>query len=254
MASRFDGKVALITGAGQGIGRAAAVALAEKGARIVVSDIVAEPAEETVRLVEQAGGQAVFAAADVSKAEDVESAVKAAHDSFGRLDIGVNNAGIGGPAALTGDYPEDGWRQVIEVNLTGVWLSMRYEIPLMLEGGGGSIVNIASILGLVGFATAPAYVAAKHGVLGLTKTAAAEYGEKGIRVNAVCPGFIETPLLEKAGISPGTDLYAGIASKHPMNRLGTVDEVAALIVWLASPEASFMTGGAYLVDGGYVAV
>jgi len=163
----------------------------------------------------------------------------------------INNAGIGGEANLTGDYSLEDWHKVIDINLNGVFYGMRYGIPAILASGGGSIVNVSSILGLVGWATAPAYVAAKHGVSGLTKAAATEYAQQGIRVNSVHPGFIETPLLTKAGITPGTDGYAFIASKHAMNRLGTADEVARLIVWLASDAASFVTGSNVAVDGGF---
>ncbi len=173
--------------------------------------------------------------------------------TFGRLDCACNNAGIGGASALTGDYPEDSWNQVIGINLTGVWLCTKHEIVAMLEHGGGSIINMASILGKVGFAGAVAYVSAKHGVIGLTETAAIEYATQGVRVNAVCPGFIETPLLDKAGIKKGTDTYAGIAALHPMKRLGTPEEVANAVVWLSSDASSFVTGTSLLVDGGYTA-
>lgn len=247
----FEGKVALITGAGSGIGRDAAVGLARGGAKIVVADVDETGGNETVSLVQQAGSSAVFIRTDVSQPEQVEAAVAAAVDSFGGLHIVVNNAGIGGEANLTGDYSLEGWHKVIDINLHGVFYGMRYGIPAILASGGGSVVNISSILGLVGWASAPAYVAAKHAVSGLTKAAAVEYAAQGIRVNSVHPGFIETPLLTKAGIVPGTDGYNFIASKHAMNRLGTADEVANIIVWLCSDEASFVTGSNYTVDGGY---
>ncbi|MDH4037939.1 MAG: SDR family oxidoreductase [Candidatus Krumholzibacteria bacterium] len=247
----LDGKVALVTGAGSGIGRACAVAMAADGAKVVVSDIT--PAEETLEDIRRLGGEAIFTRCDVSKSAEVGALVQSAIKHYGRLDCACNNAGIGGVNALTGDYPEDSWEQVIGVNLTGVWLCTKHEIAAMLEHGGGSIVNMASILGTVGFAGAAAYVSAKHGVLGLTKTAAIEYAPRGIRVNAVCPGFIETPLLEHAGISKGTETYTAIAGLHPMKRMGTPEEVAAMVVWLCSDAASFVTGTSMLVDGGYTA-
>jgi NAD(P)-dependent dehydrogenase (short-subunit alcohol dehydrogenase family) len=206
---------------------------------------------ETVALVERAGSEALFVLTDVAKAEQVEAAVAAGVERFGGLHIVVNNAGIGGEANLTGDYSLEGWHKVIDINLHGVFYGMRYGIPAILASGGGAVVNISSILGLVGWATAPAYVAAKHAVSGLTKAAATEYAQQGIRVNSVHPGFIETPLLTKAGIVPGTDGYTFIASKHAANRLGRAEEVANLIVWLCSDEASFVTGSNMTVDGGY---
>lgn len=247
----FEGKIALVTGGGSGIGRETALGLAAGGAKVVVCDVDEAGGAETVALVEQAGSSAIFVKADVGKPEQVEAAVNAGVESFGGLHIVVNNAGIGGEAALTGDYSLEGWHKVIDVNLNGVFYGMRYGLPAILSSGGGSIVNVSSILGLVGWGTAPAYVASKHAVAGLTKAAATEYAQQGVRVNSVHPGFIETPLLTKAGITPGSDGYNFIASKHAMNRLGTADEVAHLIVWLCSDEASFVTGSNYTVDGGY---
>jgi NAD(P)-dependent dehydrogenase (short-subunit alcohol dehydrogenase family) len=192
--------------------------------------------------------------ADVSREEDVRALVERAVERFGRLDYACNNAGIGGASAPTAGYSLEGWNRVIGVNLTGVWLCMRHEIPAMLASGGGAIVNMASILGHVGFANSPAYVAAKHGVVGLTKSAAIEYATQGVRVNAVCPGFIATPLLEKAGIlDEESPIHAHIVGLHAVKRLGTVEEVAAAVVWLCSDEASFVTGTSLLVDGGYTA-
>ena len=253
MIERFDGKVALVTGGSSGIGQATAIMFAQNGAKVVVSDVDVERGEETVRAIKDGGSTAMFVRADVSKASEVEALVKQTVDAYGRLDYACNNAGIGGAAALTGDYPEDSWNQVLAINLTGVWLCMKYELQQMLKQGGGSIVNMASILGKVGFATAPAYVAAKHGVVGLTKTAAMEYATQGIRVNAVCPAFIATPLLSSAGMTEGSDVYNMIVNLHPVKRLGKSEEVAEAVIWLCSDAASFVTGHAMLVDGGYTA-
>ncbi len=247
----FKGKVALITGAGSGIGRKAALGFARGGARVVVSDVDDAAGAETVSLIEQTAGTAMFVHADVADPAEVEAAVAAAVDAYGGLNIVVNNAGIGGEANLTGDYSIEAWQKVIDINLNGVFYGMRFGIPAILASGGGSIVNISSILGLVGWGSAPAYVAAKHAVSGLTKAAAVEYAQQGIRVNSVHPGFIATPLLEKAGITEDSDAHAFIAGKHAVNRLGTADEVANLIVWLASDDASFVTGSQVAVDGGY---
>jgi NAD(P)-dependent dehydrogenase (short-subunit alcohol dehydrogenase family) len=251
--SKFEGKAGLVTGAGSGIGRACALLMARKGAKVVVADVDVAGGEETVKLIEGAGGKALFVKADVSDPAQVEAAVKAGVDAFGGLHLAVNNAGIGGEANLAGDYSPEGWRKVIGINLDGVFYSMRYEIPAMLASGGGSIVNISSILGLVGFGTASAYTSAKHGVVGLTQVAAIEYGQQGIRVNSVNPGFIDTPLMAKAGINKGDDTYNFIASKHAMNRFGLPEEIAEAVVWLLSDKASFVTGIALPVDGGYTA-
>jgi NAD(P)-dependent dehydrogenase (short-subunit alcohol dehydrogenase family) len=242
-------KVALVTGAGSGIGEAVAITFANEGAKVVLTDIIVEDAERVANVIRKAGGEATVVHTDVSSAKDSERQVDITLKAYGRLDIAVNNAGIGGPAALTGDYPLDGWEQVINTNLNGVFYGMRYQIPAMLKTGGGSIINMASILGQAGFATASAYVAAKHGVVGLTKNAGLEYGEQGIRVNAVGPGFIRTPLLTKHL----TEVQlAGIATMHPIGRLGTAQEVAELVLWMASDKSSFVTGAYYAVDGGYL--
>lgn len=246
-------KVALITGAATGIGRETAIAFARKGADVVISDINDEKLKETQKRIKEEGVKVLSLKADISKEDDIRNMVKKAVEKFGRLDIACNNAGIGGESATTGEYSIDGWDKVLNINLRGQFICMKYEIEAMLKNGSGSIVNISSILGHVGFAEAPAYVASKHGLLGLTKTAAIEYASQGIRINAVCPGFIETPMLEEAGITTEEETKQYIVSLHPAGRLGKPREVADAIVWLASDEASFVTGHPLLVDGGYVA-
>jgi NAD(P)-dependent dehydrogenase (short-subunit alcohol dehydrogenase family) len=248
----LDNKVAIVTGASSGIGRATALAYAGAGAKVVVSDTNTAGGEETVALVRAAGGEALFVAADVSQAADCEALVARTVQAYGRLDIACNNAGIGGDLAPTADYPLDAWQRVIGVNLSGVFHCMKYQIPAMLKNGGGSIVNMASILGAVGFANAPAYTAAKHGVLGLTKTAAVEYSAQGVRVNAVGPAFIHTPMI--AGLEGDPATLRQLTGMHPIGRLGEPAEVAALVVWLSGPQASFVTGSYYPVDGGFLAV
>jgi NAD(P)-dependent dehydrogenase (short-subunit alcohol dehydrogenase family) len=244
-------KVALVTGASSGIGRAVALVLAREGAKVVVSDINVPAGEETAALVRAQGGDAIFVAADVGKAEDGQALVARAVTHYGRLDVACNNAGIGGPQAATADYPLDGWAQVININLSGVFYGMKYQIGAMLKTGGGSIINIASILGAVGFATAPAYTAAKHGVVGLTQAAALEYSAQGVRVNAVGPGFIHTPMISE--MEQDADVNAMLVGAHPIGRLGRAEEVAELVAWLACDRASFVTGAYYPVDGGYLA-
>lgn len=242
-------KVALVTGAGSGIGEAVALLFAKHGARLVLADVDVAGCERVAATIKAAGSEAITVRNDVSVAAECEVAVATAMKVFGRLDVAVNNAGIGGPAAPTGEYPLDGWEKVIGVNLNGVFYGMRYQIPAMLKSGGGSIINMASILGQVGFAYSSAYVAAKHGVVGLTKNAAMEYATQGIRVNSVGPGFIRTPLLDK---NLTEEQLTGITALHPIGRLGHPEEVAELVLWLASDKASFVTGSYYAVDGGYL--
>ena len=251
--NEFKDKVAFVTGAGSGIGRACAIAFAKGGAKVVVTDIVTPGGEETVQMIKAAGGEAIFVLGNVAKSSDVQAVTSTILKTYGRLDYACNNAGIGGPAKITGDYLEEDWHAVIDVNLTGAWLCMKYELEIMQKQASGSIVNMASILGKVGFATAPAYVAAKHGLIGLTQAAALEYATQNIRVNAVCPGFIYTPLLEKAGMKIGTDMFTQISNLHPMKRMGTSEEIANAVTWLCSDAASFVTGHALMVDGGYTA-
>lgn len=245
----FTGKTALVTGAGSGIGEAIALGLAASGARVVVQDLKQDAAERVAQAITQAGGKAKAAAGDVADAATVERLVAEAAAWGGGLQLLVNNAGIGGPQAPTGEYPLDGWQRVIDVNLNAVFYGMRYAIPEMLKAGGGAIVNMASILGSVGFANSSAYVAAKHALLGLTKSAALEYSAKGIRVNAIGPAFIDTPLL--SALPPGAK--EALIGAHPIGRLGRADEVADLTQYLLSDRASFITGSYHLVDGGYCA-
>jgi NAD(P)-dependent dehydrogenase (short-subunit alcohol dehydrogenase family) len=252
MTELLKGKVALVTGASSGIGRASALTFARAGARVIVADVVVAGGEETVRLITAAGGEAIFVKADMAKAAEVEAMVNAAVAAFGRLDCAHNNAGIEGVTATTSDYPEDDWERVININLKGVWLCMKYEIPQMLKQGSGAIVNTASGAGLVGVPRMPAYVASKHGVVGLTRTAALEYAKAGIRVNAVCPGVIQTPMVERVTSSrPG--MIEKMIAAEPIGRMGKPEEIAEAAVWLCSDAASFVTGHAMSVDGGALA-
>ena len=243
-------KVALVTGAGSGIGAAIAQMYSEEGARVVITDIDESGGEKTVAGINKNGGEAIFVRADVSKPADSQASVEAALKKFGGLHIACNNAGIGGERKPIGELEPAAWDKVIQINLSGVFYGMRYQIPAIIKSGGGAIVNIASILGQVGFETSSAYVAAKHGVIGLAQTAGLEYGKEGVRVNAVGPGFIKTPLLED---NLGAEEMAQIAALHPIGRMGESKEVAELVLWLSSEKASFATGTYYPIDGGYLA-
>jgi NAD(P)-dependent dehydrogenase (short-subunit alcohol dehydrogenase family) len=247
--SEFSGRVAIVTGGASGIGEAIVKELAAGGAKAVVADRDTSGIQRVVDEVKAKGGDASGFELDVGKAEANAAMVDFAVKTYGALHLAVNNAGIGGASAPTGEYPLEGWRQVMSVNLDGVFYGLRYEIPAILKSGGGSIVNMASILGSVGFANAVAYTATKHALLGMTKVAAMEYAAKGIRINAVGPGFIDTPLLAK-NLTPEALKY--IAGLHPIQRLGRSEEVSALTCFLLSERASFITGSYHLVDGGYV--
>lgn len=246
----LETKVAIVTGGGSGIGRAISLLYASEGAKIVVSDIDEKGGNETVAEIKSKGGEALFVKADTATPDDSKKVVEQAVKQFGGLHIAVNNAGIGGPLKPVGEYPIDGWDKVISINLSGVFYGLRYQIPAMLSSGGGSIVNIASILGKVAAKNLSAYVAAKHGVVGLTEAAALEYADQKIRINSIGPGYIVTPLLTKTLDEATMNALAGL---HPIGRLGTSQEVAELALWLNSDKASFVTGSYYNIDGGYLA-
>src|SRR5438067_6220874 len=260
MTGIVEGKIALVTGGGGGIGRATALALARAGARVAVADFAADTARDTVALINDAGGQAITLTGDVTRAKDVRAMIDDILVAYGRLDCAFNNAGIApyqvdASGRKTADWSEDSFDRMIAVNLKSVWLCMKAEISQMLAqgngaGGGGAIVNTGSIAGLIGLPTSSAYVAAKHGVLGLTKTAALEYADDGIRVNAVCPGFIETRMTEDTMRRRGEQIIAQI----PFRRMGNPEEIAEMVVWLCSDRASYVSGACYNVDGGWMAM
>lgn len=250
MENQFKNKVAIVTGGSFGIGRATAIAFAKKGAKVVIADWVED--SETLNAIKLLGGEAIFIKCDVSKTEDVKAMIEKTIATFGRLDYAFNNAGIEGNNGTTQECPEENWDKTIAVNLKGIWLCMKHEIPEMLKQGKGVIINCASIAGLVGFPGLPAYVASKHGVIGLTKTSALECAKLGIRVNAVCPGAIKTPMIDRI-TGNKKEVEEQFAGMEPIGRLGQPEEVANAVLWMCSDEASFVIGYAMAVDGGWVA-
>ncbi len=250
MSGILQGKVALITGGGSGIGRATALRMAQEGAKVMIADYVPEGAQRVIKAIKDAGGEASCVAADVSVGKQVDAAVNKTVETYGRLDYAFNNAGIEGTIAETIEYPEDSFDRTIAINLKGVWLGMKYEIAQMLKNGGGAIVNTASTLGLVALEGASAYNAAKHGVVGLTKTAALEFAQKNIRVNCVCPGFIRTAMVERA-MDKGAVAEEQMIAIEPIGRLGKPEEIAEGVLWLFSDAASFVTGHSLTIDGGW---
>src|SRR3954454_4808532 len=246
---KLAGKVAFVTGAANGIGRAAALAFAREGASVVATDISDQGNQETARMVEGLGGRAIAIRCDVTKADDVKAALDRTVEAFGRLDIAFNNAGSEQPVTATADLSEEEWDRVVSINLRSVFLCMKHQIPLMLEHGGGSIVNTSSGAGVKGFAGQAAYSAAKHGVIGLTKAAALDYAKSGIRVNAVCPGIIATPMMER--FTEGTpEGRQRVIAQEPVGRMGTPEEIAEAVVWLCSDATAFVVGHALVIDGG----
>ena len=252
MARPFTGKVALVTGGASGIGRAAALGFARQGARVVLADVAVTGGEETAHLITKEGANAVFIRADVSVAADVAAMVAVALRKFGRLDLAINNAGVLGSGASMIDFTEDDWDDVMGVNLKGVWLCMKHEIPAMMQAGGGAIVNVSSVAGLVGSQHSPAYAASKHGVVGLTKTAALQYAPHNIRVNCICPAAVFSPMLETL-VTRNPQVGTKLKASQPNGRFASPAEIAAVAVWLCSDAASFVTGAALPVDGGYTA-
>jgi NAD(P)-dependent dehydrogenase (short-subunit alcohol dehydrogenase family) len=252
MTGRFESKVALVTGGSSGIGRTSALAFAREGAKVVVADVNVEGGLETVQMIKRGGGEAIFVRTDVSKAVDAERMVSEAVETYNRLDCAYNNAGYEGLLAPIAEYTEEDWDRVMNINLKGVWLCMKYEVTCMLQHGGGAIVNTASVAGLVGFARTAVYAASKVGVVGLTKSAALSYAGRGIRINAVCPGFIDTPMLDRL-LGNDPQRIAQRIADTPVGRLGTPKDIAEAVIWLCSDSASFVTGHALVADGGFLA-
>jgi NAD(P)-dependent dehydrogenase (short-subunit alcohol dehydrogenase family) len=249
----WNEQAALVTGASSGIGRATALAFAREGARVVVADVLSDGGEQTARLIRDQGGQAVFVQTDVSRPADVDRAVTEAMTRYGRLDFAFNNAGIEGVMATTSECTEENWDRTLAINLKGVWLCMKNELPRMLGGKrGGAIVNCSSVAGLVGFPRLPAYVASKHGIVGLTKAAALECAKDGVRINAVCPGVIRTPMVDRL-VKAHPEMETQLAAGEPIGRMGRPEEIAAAVIWLCSDASSFVTGQAIAVDGGWTA-
>lgn len=241
-----------MTGGASGLGRVTALALAREGAKVVVADVAVIQGEGTVEEITSAGGQAMFVKADVTKSIEVEAMVQKTVEAFGRLDFALNNAGIDGVRARTAAYPEEVWHQVIDLNLTGVFLCLKFELPVMVKQGRGVIVNMSSVAGVTGFPGHAAYTASKHGVIGLTKTAALDYAKAGIRVNAICPAYTRTPMLTRM-LEQSPDLEAKLVSRVPLRRLGTAEEIAQAAIYLFSEAAAFMTGHSLVLDGGIMA-
>jgi NAD(P)-dependent dehydrogenase (short-subunit alcohol dehydrogenase family) len=250
---KLENKTVFITGGLSGIGRACALAASKEGAHVVIADLKSDTTEKMMREILRENSEAVFIACDVSDYKQVEAAIQQTIRRFSTVDVALNNAGIGGGAYRVGDMSEEGWLKVINVNLNGVFYCMKHELIQMSKQKKGVIINMSSILGKVGFANSSHYVAAKHGIIGLTESAALEYAAEGIRINSICPGFIETPLLTNAGITENSDLQKYITGLHPMKRLGKSEEVAAAFIFLASEDSSFMTGTTLEIDGGYLA-
>jgi NAD(P)-dependent dehydrogenase (short-subunit alcohol dehydrogenase family) len=250
MNGEYVGKVAFVTGAGNGIGRATAVAFAREGVSVVAADVAEQHNQETARIIDEQGGRALAVRCDVTRVEDVKAALARTAETFGRLDFAFNNAGIEPRrAAPTAEYEEEEWNRIIDINLRGVFLCMKHEIPLILRQGGGAIVNTSSGAGIIGIKSSPAYTAAKHGVIGLTRSAALDYAAHGIRINAVCPGYIDTPMMDRfTGGTP--EGRAKVIAEEPVGRMGKPEEIAAAVIWLCSDKAGFMIGHAMVLDGG----